>query len=99
MNNLNIILLVVAIVYIIVINIVAFVMFGADKRKAENHAWRTSEGALFGVAIFGGSIGALAGMIHFRHKTKHPSFQIGIPAILIVQLIFAAGLIWVFLHT
>ena len=88
------IILIVAIIYIIIINIVAFAFFGADKRKAENHEWRTPERTLFFVAILGGSVGALAGMKHFRHKTKHLSFQIGIPTIFVIQLILIACLIY-----
>lgn len=77
------------IAYILVVNFVAFIMFGADKRKARRHQMRTSEFALMMSAILGGSIGALLGMLAFRHKTKHLKFIIGIPVILALQVAIA----------
>ena len=74
------------IAYLCVVNIVAFAMFGIDKKRARKHQWRISEKALFISAIIGGSIGALLGMHIFRHKTKHWYFVIGIPVILIIQI-------------
>ena len=72
--------------YLIIINIVAFFLMGIDKKKAQLGAWRIPERSLFLSAIFGGSIGAIAGMQLFRHKTKHRSFVIGMPVILLLQL-------------
>ena len=69
------------------INIAAFALFGADKRKARRGDWRISEKALFLSAVLGGSLGALIGMRLFHHKTKHWYFVIGIPAILVLQII------------
>lgn len=77
--------------YFIIINILAFFLMGIDKKKAQMGAWRIPEKTLFFSAIIGGSIGAIAGMQLFRHKTKHKTFVIGMPAILIVQLILAAA--------
>ncbi len=82
--------------YLLVINLVAFFMMGWDKRQAKKEgARRTPEKNLFAVALLGGSIGAIAGMRHFRHKTKHWYFRFGLPAILIFQ-ITAAFAIWYF---
>lgn len=75
--------------YLIIINIVAFFLMGIDKKKAQTGAWRIPEKTLFLSAILGGSIGAICGMQLFRHKTKHRTFVVGMPAILIVQLILA----------
>ncbi len=58
-----------------------------DKVKAIKHQWRVQEKTLIGIALIGGSIGSYLGMHIFRHKTKHPKFYIGIPAILIIELI------------
>lgn len=77
--------------YLIIINIIAFFLMGIDKKKAQTGAWRIPEKTLFLSAILGGSIGAIAGMQLFRHKTKHKSFVIGMPVILIVQLLLAAA--------
>ena len=74
------------ILYLIIINLLAFLLMGLDKRKAKRHKWRIPEKTLFLSAIIGGSIGALLGMQVFRHKTKHASFRIGMPCILIVQI-------------
>ena len=67
--------------YVIIVNIV-----GIDKRRAKRGAFRIPEANLFLIAVIGGSIGCIAGMYAFRHKTKHKSFVFGMPAILIVQL-------------
>ena len=73
-------------IYLIGINILTFLIFGADKWKAKRDKWRIPEDTLIWLAIAGGSVGALLGMYLFRHKTKHRKFQIGIPVILLVQL-------------
>ena len=73
--------------YLAVINLTGFAVFGIDKYKAIHHKWRIRESALFAIAILGGSVGCLIGMYVFHHKTLHPSFRIGIPMILIVELI------------
>ena len=73
--------------YLILVNIVAFCLFGIDKWKAQHGQWRIPEKTLFLSAILGGSFGAGLGMRAFRHKTKHRSFTIGIPAILIAQCV------------
>lgn len=72
--------------YLIAINLIAFVAFGIDKRKAEKDAWRIKESTLLGLSAIGGSVGALLGMHAFRHKTKHKKFAIGVPAILVLQV-------------
>ncbi len=66
---------------------------GLDKSKAKRHAWRIPERTLFLASLLGGSIGTWAGMYLFRHKTKHWYFVVGMPAILVMQIV-AAILIW-----
>ena len=80
--------------YLLLINAVAFLLMLADKIKAQKNRWRIPERTLFGSALLGGSVGALLGMYTFRHKTKHLSFTLGMPAILIAQIALA---IWIFL--
>ena len=75
--------------YLLLINAVAFVLMLADKQKARKNRWRIPERTLIGSALLGGSLGALLGMYTFRHKTKHLKFTLGIPAILIGQLLLA----------
>lgn len=74
--------------YIALSNLTAFLAYGIDKRRARQHKWRIPERNLLGLALIGGSAGALAGMYLFRHKTRKMKFVIGIPVILAVQLIF-----------
>ncbi|ASN07343.1 hypothetical protein CFK40_08440 [Virgibacillus necropolis] len=73
--------------YLVIVNIIAFVFMGIDKRRAVKKKWRIPENRLWLMAIVGGSIGAMIGMSYFRHKTKHRLFKIGMPIILIVQIV------------
>lgn len=75
--------------YLVIINIVGYVLFYVDKQKAIRHQWRIPEKTLFLAALLGGSLGCLAGMYSFRHKTKHWYFVYGMPAIFIAQCIIA----------
>ena len=84
-------------VYLLIINAVAFFLMLADKQKARKNRWRIPEATLIGVAAIGGSIGALWGMYAFRHKTKHPKFTIGIPFILALQIVLAI-LLYIYFH-
>ena len=79
--------------YLALMNIVAFILYGIDKWKAQRNKWRVTEARLLWIAVAGGSIGALLGMKVWHHKTKHNKFRFGLPAILILQLaaVLAAG--------
>ena len=72
--------------YLILINLIAFALYGIDKRRAKQGAWRISEYTLLLVALLGGSLGALLGMRYFHHKTRHRKFRYGVPLILLLQL-------------
>ena len=72
--------------WLLPVNLVAFIMMWSDKRRARKGKRRIPEATLFSVAGLGGSIGAIAGMYAFRHKTKHKSFVYGMPAILAAQI-------------
>lgn len=72
--------------------ILSFALMGIDKALARAERRRIPEKTLFLSAILGGSVGALLGMYLFRHKTLHRSFRLGMPAILILQLLLAGGL-------
>ena len=73
--------------YLIIINIVTFLVYGIDKWKARKAMWRVREASLFMLAVLGGSIGARLGMKVWHHKTQHKKFRYGIPAIIIIQLV------------
>ena len=73
--------------YLLGINLLTFLVYGIDKRKAKKGRWRIPEATLLLLAAIGGSIGALLGMQAFRHKTKHKKFLIGVPLILLAQIV------------
>ncbi len=72
------------------VNVAAFAAMGIDKAKAKAGAWRVPEATLFLLAVLGGSVGGILGMQLFRHKTRHKTFTVGFPAILVCQLALAA---------
>ena len=72
--------------YLIILNIVGFVIMGIDKNKAKNREWRIKERTLFLISFIGGSAGTLIGMYFFRHKTKHIYFVIGMPLIFLLHI-------------
>ena len=78
--------------YLALVNVIAFTVYGADKRRAKKSKRRVPEKTLFLLALVGGSVGALAGMYLFRHKTRHWYFVWGIPAILAAQVALALWL-------
>lgn len=82
------------IIYLIFINGIAFAMMGIDKYKAKHNRWRISEKSLFISALLLGSAGSILGMRCFRHKTKHTGFVIGMPVILISQIVIVCFWIW-----
>ena len=73
--------------FLISLNILTFIVYGVDKWRAAHGRWRIPEATLLGLAIIGGSIGALLGMKVWHHKTKHKKFVLGLPLILIAQLV------------
>lgn len=73
------------ILYLSLINLITFMVFAIDKRKARLQKWRISEGTLLCLSIIGGSIGALAAMYTFRHKTRKIKFSLGVPVIILLQ--------------
>ncbi|MEQ8196744.1 MAG: DUF1294 domain-containing protein [Clostridiaceae bacterium] len=73
--------------YLIFINVLGLLIVLKDKKAAIKHHWRIKEKTIFMTAFLGGSIGVFLGMELFRHKTKHKKFIIGIPLIIIVQIL------------
>ncbi len=74
------------IVCLLLVNIITFILYGRDKRKAVQNKWRTPESVLITVAWIGGAVGALLGMLIFHHKTRKWKFKIHISAALIVWI-------------
>ena len=82
-------------IYLEAVNLFTLAVYGFDKYQAKVHRERIPEAALIGLALVGGSIGALAGMKLFRHKIRKRKFSIGVPVILAVQILFFLCLIFV----
>lgn len=80
-------------IYLLVINLMAFIAMWWDKRCAKKGDWRISEAGLFTFVLLGGGIGGNLGMYMFRHKTQKPIFVIGFPAILITEIVLVIYLI------
>ena len=81
-------------VYLLAVNVVAFLMMGADKKRAIQQRRRIPEKTLLLTAFVGGSLGAYMGMQSFRHKTKHLKFSIGLPAMVVLHLALGAWLLF-----
>ena len=73
-------------IWLIGINLALFLVMGADKRAAKRRSRRVPENSLLALAVLGGSVGGILGMLIFRHKTRHPAFYVGYPAILLIEL-------------
>lgn len=74
--------------YLFLINAAGFLIMLIDKQKARKNRWRIPERVLIGIATVGGSLGIMAGMRIFRHKTRHEKFTVGVPVILALQILF-----------
>lgn len=79
--------------YLAGVNLLCFLLMGADKYRAQRRRWRIPERVLLGTAFLGGSLGGLLGMFLFRHKTRHPPFRYGLPLLLAGHCLL---LLWVF---
>ena len=77
----------VLIVYLILINVLSFAMFGIDKRRAVKNKWRISEAALLTASFIGGSVGGMLGMHIFHHKTQKMKFKILMPLMLMAHIV------------
>ena len=77
----------IAVIYLIVINILGFLVMGLDKHKAKMADRRIPENTLFMLTILGGGVGTIAGMYVFHHKTKKMKFKVGMPLILILEIL------------
>ena len=82
-------------IYLLVINLMAFCAMWWDKRRAQKGEWRISEAGLFTLVLLGGGIGGIAGMYIFRHKTKKLRFTMGFPTILITEIVLAIYLAFI----
>lgn len=77
--------------YLMIINVAAWIAYGLDKWKAKAGEWRIPERTLLILALIGGSLGALAGMMMFRHKTRKAKFVVGVPVMFVVHCVILAA--------
>ena len=77
----------VVLIYLLTVNAAAFLMMFLDKRFAVHGQWRIPEKTLFLLAVLGGSLGGFIAMLLFHHKTRHRSFAVGFPLLLVVQAV------------
>lgn len=77
----------IVIIYLVIINILGFLAMGIDKHNAKMANRRIPENTLFSFTILGGGIGTIAGIYVFKHKTKKKKFTIGMPLILILEIL------------
>lgn len=82
--------------YLALINLIAFLLYGIDKWKSRHAKWRITEARLLSIALLGGSLGAFLGMKIWHHKTLHPRFRYGLPLILFLHIAIAAALVYYF---
>ena len=75
------------IIYLIIINLIGFLIMYIDKQKAKKGRWRIPEKTIFLITLLGGGIGTISGMYVFRHKTQKLNFIIGLPLITILEII------------
>ncbi|AHC18419.1 MULTISPECIES: DUF1294 domain-containing protein [Paenibacillus] len=72
-------------VWLLFINAVGYLVMSEDKKRARKHRDRVPERTLFFLALIGGALGVLIAMYRKRHKTRHMSFRLGIPALLFIN--------------
>ena len=82
--------------YLVMINLIGFLMMWSDKRRAKWGKWRIPEQTLFIVTALGGGIGTIAGMYTFRHKTKKLKFTLGLPALVILEIVAIVYIMFVY---
>lgn len=98
MDNFELIIRILLIFYIVVSNFIAVAVTIHDKRAAMRHKERIPESVLLLTAALSGCVAEYLTMRIMHHKTKHPKFMLGIPAIFIVELILIIVLLIVMPH-
>lgn len=73
--------------WLILISLISVIVTAADKVKAKHGSRRVPEATLMLLSVLGGSLAMLITMIIIRHKTKHPKFMVGIPVIIVLQIV------------
>ena len=79
--------------YFLIINFIGFFTMLYDKKLAIKHKFRVSEKSIFVLALLGGALGVYIGMYTFRHKTQKPRFYVGIPIIIVLQILIIVAIL------
>jgi len=79
--------------YLLIMNLVTYISFGLDKKRAQKRSWRVPEKRLLGMAAIGGGVGGWLGMIVFHHKTQKWAFRILVPLFTVIQ-VGMVGYLW-----
>lgn len=79
--------------FALMINLISFIVSITDKFRAVKHKWRISENTLIFLALIGGGVGLLTGLLLSNHKTRKKKFMVGVPAIIIARIAFAAWIL------
>ncbi len=79
--------------YLIAVNIAAILIMGIDKHRSRRNKWRISEKSIFITGVAGGGLGVIFGMVLFRHKTRHLKFTLGVPLIVILNIVTVSYLV------
>lgn len=82
-------------IYLCIVNLIAFFIFGIDKLKAKRDSYRISEKTLITICAVGGALGGLLGMMIFHHKTSKPKFVITVPMLV---LVYGALTLWLIIY-
>lgn len=80
-------------IYLLIINIISYLVMGWDKRAAIKHNQRIPEKTLLILALIGGSLGSIAAMIILHHKNRKPKFLFGFPIIFVLQIVIIIQLL------
>ena len=73
------------VLYMLFMNVLTFVLYGVDKKRAVARQWRIPEAVLLGMSLLGGCAGAFLAMQIFRHKTRHALFSMGVPIMILIH--------------
>lgn len=84
-------------IYLALISLISVILTVSDKRRARKHKYRIRESVLLLFSALGGSLAMFITMLLIRHKTNHMKFMLGIPLIIVIQLV-AFFVIWGFIH-
>lgn len=74
-------------IYLLIMNLISFILFGVDKKRARCHRYRIPEAVLFIAALLGGAFGGIISMNVFHHKTNKTKFSVGMPLILLIHIV------------